>query len=128
MTADQSSTEAAARAEALEAALYDLARDVEADLGTLGRFRGISNPSSEGYEFRDPGPNREAFELQKIEHPGRVEHTLNQYRSALAHARDAIGQLSAGDDRAALIDLHNRIAEIRTHDDAAGLVATFEEN
>lgn len=117
-------TEFADRADALEAAIQDLARDIEAELAILSRYRGTTNPSSDGPTFRDPGAGLAAYEAQKAAHPGRVQATLDRYRPALSMARDAVGSVDAA-HRAELLALLQQIAEIRSHDDAAALVATL---
>ena len=119
------------RADAVEAAIRDLARDIEADLGKLTRFRGRTGATS-GPEFRDPGDNLTQYAQQKATFPGRVEHTLATYRPEVGAARDTAMSLpatEAGEHARLLelVELVQSIAAVQTHDDAAALVATFEE-
>lgn len=115
------------RTAAIKAATRDIARDIEADLGKLQRFRGTTDGATAGPSFRDPGPDVATYEKQKADSPGRVEHTLNTYLPALARARStASGTAAPG--RSELLALVDNIQAVRNHDDAAALVATFEEN
>lgn len=115
------------RAAALGAAVRDIARDLEADLGKLSRFRGVTNGSTSAPSFRDPGADIASYEKQKADFPGRVEHTIDAYRHVLATANRVIGQTTTGTTRIEILGLLTAIQDIRNHDDAAALVATFEE-
>jgi|GEM_PF-3331222 len=116
------------RADALKAAIQDIARDLEADLGKLSRFRGISDPTSPGMSFRDPGADIVAYEKQKADFPGPVRRTLDAYRLPLAKAHRVVGQNTSGATRSELLGLVASIQAITNLDDAAALVVTFEEN
>lgn len=117
------------RAGAMKAALQDVARDIEADLGKLARYRG-SHPNTDAPWFRDPGPDVATFEKQKGDTPGRVQRTVNSYGAALSQARDMIPNGAANSEeralRSELIDLVDSIRQITNHADAADLVGTFE--
>lgn len=118
------------RAAALKAALRDLARDLEADLGKQARSRGTTTPGANGYQFRHPGDDLASFERQKAEvsydGPARV---LNAYRAAISQAREAIPQDAKTSDeldlRTELIELVDDISQVANHGDAELLVATF---
>lgn len=119
------------RADALGAAIRDIARDLEADLGKLTRYRGGSQPTA-GVRFRDPGADITSYEKQKAEMPGRVEHTIASYEVAIAEARAGVSSPepeSAADRtrRLELVRLIDQIQSVTSHDDAAALVSTFEE-
>lgn len=124
------------RADAVEAAIQDVARDIEADLGKLTRYRGRDEASgssvSSGPAFRDPGASVATLEAQKTQHPGRVEHTLSTYRAVIGRARETAAALpatNAGERsrRLELVELAGTLTTLTTHDEAVALVASFEE-
>lgn len=119
------------RADALEAAIRDIARDLEADLEKLTRFRGSSSPATKGITFKDPGPTLATYEKQKEAAPGRVQFTINSYAAALSGARDAAGggELASPEDRIRRVELVQLIAQVSavaSLEDAAALIASFE--
>ncbi len=124
------------RCAAVTAALQDLARDLEADLGKIARFRGTADAStSHVAHFRDPGPDVATFERQKTDYPSTsstsVGTTLYAYRAAANDASQMVHiSAPASEDRAArdgVLALIEAIQAVETHDDAIALVATFTE-
>lgn len=125
------------RAAALKAAIQDIARDLEADLGKLTRYRGTSTPSSSGVSFKDPGADVAEYASQKS--AGSALMILRGYRAITRGAFEALaghadswgvggGVPVTGASRAQLVELIDAIEAIRNHDDAVALVGTFEEN
>ena len=123
------------RCAAVTAALEDLARDLEADLGKLARSRGKADATTDSLaSLRDPGPDLESFERQKAENT--TAGGLSAIKLTRAYgdtARHAAGMVHAnapsGEDlaaRTAVFDLIESIQNVHTHDDAVALVATFE--
>ncbi len=124
------------RCAAVTAALQDLARDLEADLGKLARTRGTMFGSTrQTAHLRDPGPDIAEFERQKLEHPSTstmsVGKALRSYRAAASTAGGMVHiSAPAGEDRAArdaVLALIDAIQAVESHDDAIALVATFTE-
>lgn len=128
-------TEYTDRAAAVTAALQDLARDLEADLGKLARNRGSETASTSALaRFRDPGPDLASFAQQKIDNPSTrtlsVDSVVRSYSAAadqaraMAHANAPMGEELAA--RTAVMSLIAAIQSVRNHDDAVALVAAFE--
>lgn len=124
------------RCAAVTAALEDLARDLEADLGKLARTRGAGSETTEQLvSFRDPGPDLESFEKQKTSHPTAGGMSVVRVTRAYANAAKLAGPMvhanaPTGEDLAARTAVHDLIAAINAvhnHDDATALVATFDE-
>lgn len=123
------------RCAAVTAALQDLARDLEADLGKLARARGTSDGTTKSLaSLRDPGPDLETFAKQKAQHPMASGLSVLRVTRAYGDAAELAGPMvhanaPAGDDLAARTTVHDLIASIRAvrnHDDATALVASFE--
>lgn len=119
------------RADAVEAAIRDLARDLESDLAKLGRHRGTTASADNGIRFRDPGPDLETYTKQKSDHPGSPRQTVERYRAAIGEARHAIpSDAATTQERARQHELHtliDHLAAVTNHDEASALVATFEQ-
>lgn len=127
-------TEYTDRAAAVTAALQDLARNLEADLGKLARHRGSETASTSALaSLRDPGPNLASFAQQKMDHPSTRELSVGSVvraysaaadqARAMVHAGAPMGEELAA--RTAVMSLIAAIQSVRTHDDAVALVATF---
>lgn len=124
------------RCHAVTAALQDLARDLEADLGKLARTRGTTEASTDRLaHLRDPGPDVATFERQKNDHPSTrtmtVGKIVDSYRAAADTAKAMVHHEGPeGADlvaRTAVYDLVAAIQGTESHDDAIALVATFTE-
>jgi hypothetical protein len=124
------------RCAAVTAALQDLARDLEADLGKLARWRGhVDGSSNPIAHLRDPGVDLDEFSQQRSEFSSRqgvtVGATLTAYRAAASTAQPMVHDPApAGADlaaRTAVFDLIEAIQAVENHDDAIALVATFTE-
>jgi hypothetical protein len=118
------------RCAAVTAALQDLARDLEADLGKAARCRGRVDPSSGPLAWlRDPGANLDAFNLQLANFAHTPDRVLSAYSHAALNARTFVhAEGIAGPDltaRAEVFDLIEAIQQVTNHADAAELVATF---
>lgn len=112
------------RASAIEEALRDLARDLEADLGKAARFRG----NSEAGPFRDPGANVAELAKQRAEHTPPTTPLFESYRARAAVARDwptTPRNPAEWEARDRIFTLIDRIVAVSTHTEAADLVATF---
>lgn len=127
-------TEYTDRAAAVTAALQDLARNLEADLGKLARNRGGGTASTSSLAIlRDPGPNLASFAQQKIDNPSTrtltVDAVLRSYSAAADQAKAMVhANAPAGDDlaaRTAVLNLIAAIQNVTNHDDAVALVATY---
>jgi len=115
----------APRAQALLAALKDLARDLEADLAKAARYRGYNgSTTSLGTPYRDPGETLDRFEEQKATFVPPLSDLIASYRSTAGQYAERLMDLSP-DDRATIIELKDRIQSVTTHDDAAALVASL---
>ncbi len=124
------------RCAAVTAALQDLARDLEADLGKLARTRGTAEAGANRLaHLRDPGPDIASFERQKVDHPSTrtmtVGKILDSYRAAASTAQTMVHDPApAGGDlaaRTAVLALIAAIQAVESHDDAIALVATLPE-
>lgn len=129
-------TEYIDRTAAVTAALQDLARDLEADLGKLARNRGTETGSTNALAvLRDPGPDLTSFAQQKIDNPSTrslsVDAVVRSYNAAadqakaMVHKNAPMGEELAA--RTAVVSLVEAIQSVKTHDDAIAIVATFTE-
>lgn len=115
------------RAAALTAAVRDLARDLQAELAILARYRGTDTPSTEARTFMDPGPDFATYERQKSAASGSVRQLLASYRALLDAARNHAGSLSSPTLRGELLTLIKSVASIGALAEATALVDSFEE-
>jgi hypothetical protein len=118
------------RCAAVTAALQNLARDLEADLGKAARQRGRVDPSSSPLAWvRDPGANLDAFNLQLANFSHAPERVLSAYAHAALNARTFVhAEGISGSDitvRTGVLDLIEAIQQVTNHADAVELVATF---
>lgn len=118
------------RCAAVTAALRNLARDFEADLGKAARFRGYDGSTVRGAYLRDPGENLDVFQRQLVEHGATPTPILDAYRNTAKDARGLVHPAAAAgaetDARNAVFALADAIQQVHNHDDAVALVATFE--
>ena len=118
------------RCEAVTAALQNLARDLEADLGKITRWRGTTDGSTSRLShFRDPGPDLATFNRQLVENTRPVSELLASYATTAAESKGMVytgattgPELTA---RGAVYDLADAIAAVTNHQEAADLVASF---
>ena len=115
------------RAAALTAAVRDLARDLQAELAILARYRGTDTPSTGARTFKDPGPDLATYERQKAEAPGNVRRLMASYRALLDAVRGHAGSLSSPTLRGELLTLIASVSAVSALDEATELVDSFGE-